>query len=222
MGKTAIILGASGLTGTLLLKKLLANDNYTSIKLFSRKSIGITNSKISENIVDLLELEKFKDEFTANEVFCCIGTTAKKTPDKVAYKNIDYGIPVKAAKLAKENKIKTFIVVSALGANAKSNVFYNKTKGEMEQAVLEKNIPNTFILRPSIISGKRNETRLFEKIGVLLFKFLQPLMIGKLKKYRAIKAESIANAMITLANSKKIKSQIISSNQIEEISTNQN
>ncbi|MBN4083047.1 NAD(P)H-binding protein [bacterium AH-315-A23] len=220
MGKTAIILGASGLTGGLVLKKLLDDDRYETIKLFSRKSIGITNSKISENIGNLLELEKFKDDFTADEVFCCIGTTAKKTTDKAAYKNIDYGIPAKAAKLAKENKIKTFIVVSALGANVKSNVFYNRTKGEMEKAILKQHIPNTFILQPSIIEGQRDEVRSFEKIGIKLFKLMKPILLGKLKKYRAIKAEYIAQAMIYLANTKTKQQQIISSNNIKEIAIN--
>ena len=220
MGKTAIILGASGLTGGLVLKKLLADDRYKTIKLFSRNAIGVTNSKINETIGNILELENFKIDFKADEVYCCIGTTAKKTPNKELYKSIDFGIPVTAAKIANKNNIKTFIVVSAIGANSKSSVFYNRTKGEMEEAILEQQIQNTYILQPSIISGKRNEERSFEKLGIQLFNLFEPLLIGKLKKYRATKAEHIAESMIYLANTKTKHPQIISSNNIKEIAIN--
>lgn len=216
MGKTAIILGASGLTGQHLLKALIADKNYDSIKLFSRKKTENNSSKVIEIVGDLLTLENFKEDFTADEVFVCIGTTAKKTPDKKLYKNIDFGIPAAAAKLAKENHIPTFIVVSAMGANAKSSIFYNKTKGEMEQAVLSEKIPYTYILRPSIIGGNRNENRPMEKLGVAIFKLLQPLMLGKLKKYRIIEAENIAKAMLHLANEKH-EIHIIESDKIQEL-----
>ncbi|MHB1107655.1 MAG: NAD(P)H-binding protein [Lutibacter sp.] len=216
MGKTAIILGASGLTGQQLLAKLIVDDRYKTIKLFSRKKTENTSSKVIEIVGDLLALENFKEDFTADELFVCIGTTAKKTPDKTQYKNIDFGIPAAAAKLAKENHIPTFIVVSAMGANAESSVFYNKTKGEMEQAVLSEKIKHTYFLRPSIISGNRNENRPMEKIGITIFKLLQPLMVGKLKKYRLIEAENIAKAMIYLAN-KKPEIHIVESDKIQEL-----
>lgn len=216
MGKTAIILGASGLTGQYLLEQLISDERYSTIKLFSRKKTENSSTKVIEIVGDLLSLEKFKEDFTADDLFVCIGTTAKKTPDKAQYKKIDFGIPAAAAKLAKENQISTFIVVSSMGANTKSNIFYNKTKGEMEEAVLSEKIQNTYILRPSIIGGNRNENRPMEKIGVLIFKFLQPLMVGKLKKYRIINAENIAKAMIYLAN-KKPETQIIESDKIQEL-----
>jgi uncharacterized protein YbjT (DUF2867 family) len=216
MGKTAIILGATGLTGQQLLAKLIADERYATIKLFSRKKTENTSSKVIEIVGDLLALENFKKDFTADEVFVCIGTTAKKTPDKTQYKKIDFGIPATAAKLARENQIPTFLVVSAMGANAKSGVFYNKTKGEMEQAVLSEKIKHTYILRPSIIGGNRHENRPMEKIGIAIFKLLQPLMVGKLKKYRLIEAENIAKAMIYQANEKP-ELQIIESDKIQEM-----
>lgn len=216
MGKTAIILGASGLTGQHLLKQLIIDERYSTIMLFSRKKTEITSSKVIEKTGDILALENFKEDFTADEIFVCIGTTAKKTPDKAQYKKIDFGIPAAAAKLAKENQIPTFLVVSAMGANTKSSVFYNKTKGEMEQTVLSERITNTYILRPSIIGGNRNENRSMEKIGIAIFKLLQPFMLGKLKKYQIIEAENIAKAMIYLANEKP-RLQIIESDKIQEM-----
>ena len=221
MKKTAIILGATGLTGSILLEKLLKDQRYKTIKLFSRKHIENLPSKVEQFIGNLFELENFKKYFIADEVYCCIGTTANKTPNKETYKKIDFGIPVTAAKLAKENGIHTFLVVSALGANAKSSIFYNRTKGEMEQAVLSEKIEKTHILQPSIIGGNRNETRIGEKIGLIIIKLLQPLFFGKLKKYKITEAEDIAQAMINLANSTSTK-KIITSDKIKEISKKNN
>jgi len=216
MNKTAIILGASGLTGSIILEKLINDDRYTTIKLFSRKEIDNMPSKVNQYVGNLFELEKFKADFTGDEVYCCIGTTTKKTPDKAVYTAIDYGIPVSAAKLSKENGIHTFLVVSALGADAKSSIFYNKTKGNMERDVLVEKIQNTFILQPSIIQGQRNEQRIGEKIGLAVLKLVQPLFVGKLKKYRITEAEDIAQTMINLANSRST-GQIINSEKIKEM-----
>jgi len=214
--KTAIILGATGLTGGYLLDQLIADKNYSKVKLFSRSSADVKSEKIQEFLVDLLELEKYKVDFTGDEVFCCVGTTAAKTKDKEKYKKIDYGIPVTAAKLAKENNIETFIVMSSMGADAKSSVFYNKTKGEMERDVLTQNIKNTFILRPSIIGGKRNEFRLGETVGKSFMNLLKPLFIGSLKKYRIIHPEIIATVMKILANN-QVKKNIFLSDEIEKL-----
>lgn len=221
MKKTAIILGATGLTGTILLQKLIEDERYTSIKLFSRSKIEGVPNKVTQFIGDLLKLAQFKADFTADEVYCCIGTTAKKTPHKKLYKQIDYGIPVTAAKLSKENNIPTFLVVSAMGANKNSRVFYNKTKGEMEQDVLQQHIKNTYIVRPSLIGGERKERRVLEKIGITIFKVIEPLFIGKLKEYKMINAESIALAMIHLANNARHAEVIITSSELKQISKQQ-
>jgi uncharacterized protein YbjT (DUF2867 family) len=219
MGKTAIILGATGLTGGHLLQKLIDDDRYKTVKLFSRKKIEGLPTKVKLFVGNMLELENFKKDFTGDEVFCCIGTTAKNTPNKETYKKIDFGIPLAAAKLSKENNISTFLVVSAIGANPKSSVFYSKTKGEMEQEVLQQNILNTYILQPSIIGGNRNESRIGETIGLAVFKIVQPFFFGKLKKYKITEAEHIAQAMLYLANSSS-KSQIITSEKIKELAIN--
>lgn len=211
--KTAIILGATGLTGSLVLEQLIANTNYSKIKLFSRSASGITNPKVEEHIVDLLNLESVASSFTADEVYCCIGTTKKKTPDQALYRSIDYGIPAMAAKLCHANGIKTLSVVSAIGANPNSSIFYNRTKGEMEQAILSAGIERTYILRPSIIGGNRQEKRTGEKVGLSVFRFLKPIFIGKLKKYAVVDPSKIAAKMIMLSNSTS-PSCIIESNDI--------
>ncbi|MBQ4805211.1 NAD(P)H-binding protein [Aquimarina sp. MMG015] len=218
MGKTAIILGATGLTGRILLASLLDDSRYTKIKLFSRKAIGISHSKIEEHLINVLQLKSIADNFKADEVFCCIGTTNSKTPDKGLYRSIDFGIPVTAAQLCVQNKIETFIVISALGADSDSKIFYNRTKGEMEEAILAFEIPKTHILQPSLISGKRNEKRAGEYFFKQFMKILNPLLFGPLKKYRSIHPTTIASAMIWLANNSSEKKRIVS-NEIQTIHT---
>ncbi|WP_178988514.1 NAD(P)H-binding protein [Winogradskyella schleiferi] len=220
MKKTAIILGASGLTGGLLLDLLINDDRYESIKLFSRSKLEGLPSKVTQFIGDLLELKQFKNDFTGDQVFCCIGTTKSKTPDKDLYKKIDHGIPVSAAKLAKANGIETFLVISALGADAKSSVFYNKTKGEMERDVLKQDIKKTFILQPSLIGGDRKESRTLEAIGKDVFIVIQPFFFGKLKKYKSTDPKNMAKAMINLANSTSYSEVVITSDDIKRITIN--
>ena len=214
MSKSAIILGATGLTGGLLLQKLLKDERYTEIILFSRNKCGFKHGKLTEYIVDLFQLEHYKDKFRADAVFCCIGTTKAKTSDKDTYKKIDYGIPVTAASLCKQNGIETFVVISALGAKKKSKIFYNRVKGKMETAVLDLNIKNTYILQPSLITGERDEKRIGESVMKIVFKLLTPIMqLGDLKSYRPIHPETIANCMVWVANhdykSGRIESQTI-------------
>ena len=200
MAKTAIILGATGLTGKTLLQLLLDSTDYGTIKIFGRSKCGISHPKIKEYMVDLFQLEDYKNEFIADVVFCCIGTTKAKTPDQETYLKIDFGIPVSAAKLCEQNAIKSFLVVSALGADKNSTIFYNRTKGRMEEAVLNEGIEYTYILQPSLISGSREEYRFGELMAKYVMKVVNPILIGKLKKYRSIHPNTIATCMIYLAN----------------------
>lgn len=201
-----------------MLEYLLKDPNYNKVILFSRSSVGVEHEKIEEHLVDLLELENYKKDFVADEVFCCIGTTKSKTPDKETYKKIDFGIPVTAAKLSRENSIATFLVISAMGADANSSVFYNKVKGEMQHKVLEQGIPKTYIFQPSLIAGDREEERFFENLAIKSFKVLNNLMIGPLRKYRSIHPKTIAKAMHILANSGYSKI-LIESDEIQQIAS---
>jgi len=215
MKKTAIILGATGLTGSILLQRLLNDDSISTIKLFSRSSSNIKNPKVEEYLIDMFQLEKETERFTGDVVFCCIGTTKSKTPDKETYKKIDYGIPVTAATLAKQNSISKIVVISALGSNLDSSVFYNKVKGEMERDVLRQNISETYILQPSLIGGNRSENRTGESIAQFfakVFGFLIP------KKYKMIEPETIAKAMQNLLY-KPYSETRIPSDEIKKIAT---
>ena len=218
--KTAIILGGTGLTGSLLLKRLLADNSYSGIKLFSRMASGNNSPKVEEFVGDMLQMGQFREDFTGDEVFCCIGTTSAKTKERTIYRAIDYGIPVAAARLAKANNIPTFVVMSSMGASVKSRIFYSRTKGEMEEAVLDQAIPHTYILRPSLILGDRNEKRFGESAGAVFLRLARIFLYGSMKKYRAIHADSIAAAMIRI--SKTLPDlQIVNSDVIQEFADRQ-
>ncbi|PIB39280.1 NAD(P)H-binding protein [Maribacter sp. 4G9] len=208
--KSAIILGATGLTGSALLQVLLEDDRYGTLKLFSRRPLNISADKIEEHLGDVLDLERFKPVFKADEVFCCIGTTKSKTPDRELYRKIDFGIPVEAARMCKANGIDTFIVISAMGADPNSTFFYNKIKGEMEEAVLDIDVPKTHILQPSLISGQRKEKRVGEWLAKKLFKVFEVLFIGALRKYRSVHPSEIAKCMLLLANREQESGRITS------------
>ena len=197
--KTAILLGGTGLTGGILLELLLRDPRYGKIVLFSRSGVGFSHPKLEEHLGDMLHLEEFRKVFRGDVVFCCIGTTRTRTPRKKVYREIDLGIPVTAAGLARENGIPSFIVVSAMGANPRSRLFYNRTKGKMEEGVLAKGVPGTYILRPSLIAGKRKERRPGEWIAKQLMKVFNLVLVGPLDRFRSIDPESIARAMLWLA-----------------------
>lgn len=199
MPRKAIILGATGLTGGILLKKLVNDPAYEKIILFSRSKTEVKSPKMEEHLINLFELGKHRDKFKADVVFCCVGTTKKKTPNKEKYRKVDYGIPVTAAKLCKENNIDTFLVVSALGADQNSRFFYNQLKGEMENGVLQQQIKSTYIFQPSLITGNREERRSMEFIGKQIMKIANFFLFGPLKKYKSISADTIAKAMDKVA-----------------------
>lgn len=211
--KTAIILGATGLTGSVLLQKLLKDRSVEKVKVFSRSTTGISHAKLEEHILSLFKLKHHAEAFQGDVVFCCIGTTKANTPDKKKYRQIDHGIPVSAAQLSKQNKIGTFIVMSSMGADVESSVFYNKVKGEMERDVLAQELQNTYILQPSLIGGNRKEKRLGERVMKGVMKIINPLLP---KKYRSIHPDTIATAMQVLMK-KGYEETVITSDKIKDL-----
>ncbi|MDP2362193.1 MAG: NAD(P)H-binding protein, partial [Ignavibacteria bacterium] len=122
-GKTALLFGASGLVGSFVLEELIRNNNYTVIKLFSRKHVDIENIKVIQYVVNFNRPEEFSGLITGDDLFCCIGTTIGKAGSQIAFRNVDYVIPVKLAYIAKKNFVDRFLVVSSIGANKNSNKY---------------------------------------------------------------------------------------------------
>jgi len=214
--KTDILFGASGIVGSHVLSQLISNNNYSKIKLFVRSSIDISDPKIEIIQTDFNNLENHREDIKGDDCFFCIGTTKKNSPDKNEYQRIELNIPKQVAQIAKSNNIKSYFFVSSGYANSKSSGDYLKYKGLVEEEILSLGFSKTGILRPSFILGNRKEFRLGEKIGIIIFKLLNPLFVGPLRKMRSIHSETIAIAMIKLAN-ENIDQKIFESDQISDL-----
>lgn len=205
--KKAILFGASGFIGTELLHELLNSNDYEQVTIVVRKPLNMQHPKLKMLLGDFNSLPQLKSDIVADDIFIALGTTKKNTPNEKEYYQIDHDYPVLAAKIAKMNGAKAVFVVSAIGANVKSTIFYTKTKGELERDVIALDFDHTHIFQPSILLGNRNENRPIEKIGIKLFTVLNPLFFGGLQKYKGIEGKSVAKAMYNAAknNSEKVK-----------------
>ena len=214
--KTALVFGSTGLVGGNVLNQLIQNNNYSKIKIFVRSSIKVNNSKVQVIQTDFNNLEKYKDLILGDECFFCIGTTHKETPDANEYRKVEYDIPVNIAKIAKSNSVKSFIYVSSMGANPKASGKYLKNKGQVEEELKKMNFLKLALIRPSILLGNRKKFRLGERIAIPIMKFLSLFFIGILKKYRPIKVENVAKAMIIIAENNYDK-QLFESDKLENL-----
>lgn len=193
--KKAILFGSSGFIGSCLLTNLLADAEYEQVTIIVRKNPGINHPKLKTVIGDYAALPSLKESIIADDVFITLGTTKKNTPNQDEYYQVDHDYPVLAAKIALENGAQSVFIVTAVGANANSGVFYIKTKGEVERDIIALGFPHTHIFRPSMIMGNRKESRTLEKALVKLFGIINPLFIGSMNKYRGITGEDVARAM---------------------------
>ncbi|WP_031526518.1 oxidoreductase [Dyadobacter crusticola] len=206
--KKAILFGASGFIGSYLLEGLLDDPDYAQVTVVVRKDLNKKHPKLKVLIGDYNTLPELRYELIADEVFIALGTTRKNTPDEKIYYQVDHDYPVLATRIAKENGAKSVFVVTAIGANAGSSVFYVRTKGETERDIIALNMEHTHIFRPSMIMGDRQESRPLEKSFIGLFSLINPLLIGPTKKYRGIQAKDVAKSMLAAAKKPAGKVQI--------------
>jgi uncharacterized protein YbjT (DUF2867 family) len=195
MTKKAIIVGASGLIGSKLLDILLTQPDYGEVLSISRKKIKSANTKLKQLIVEFEHLDQFEESITGNVIFCCLGTTKSQTPDEGEYRKIDHDYPVALADIALKNGIDEYHLVSAIGANSESSNFYTKLKGNTEEDIKKLGLPSLHIYEPSVLIGYRKKTRPLESVAIVVMKIIGPFLLGRLKKYRAIKADDVAKAM---------------------------
>lgn len=195
MAYKAIIAGASGLIGSNLLTILLNSAEYDEILVVVRKELTLSHKKLVQLIVDFDHLDQYAHAITGHAFFSCLGTTKSKTPDSVEYRKIDHDYPVQLAQLAKENGVKHCHLVSAVGADKKSGTFYLKLKGEVEDDLQKVGFETLHIYQPSMLHGGRQEKRFLENALIGLFKVIDPLLVGSLKKYRSISGQSVAHGM---------------------------
>ena len=170
--KTAILFGASGLIGSHLLDLLLNNNEYSKVKIFTRNSIKKNHPKLDIYNINFKQLNNYKDNITGDDLFFCIGTTKKQTPNKSDYINIELKLPITIAQIAKVNKIKSFIYISSGGANAKSKNLYLQNKGKAENEIIKLSFDFTAVIQPSLLLGNRSEFRIGERMAQFMFKKL--------------------------------------------------
>lgn len=211
--KTALILGASGFTGQHLLELLLNDPLYAQITIYVRKPVHISHPKLVQRIVDF---EKLDTAVEATDIFCCLGTTIKKAGSQDAFKQVDLVYPQKVASLQLAAGSQRFLVISAVGADEKSSIFYSRTKGQVEEALTTLGYPCLCIFRPSFIMGDRAEKRVGEKIGIFIAKLISPILIGPLKKYKPVSALALAKSMQYEAHHFLNGTHIISSDEIKK------
>lgn len=194
--RTAIIFGATGLIGSHLLTGLLASDSFSLVKAVVRRTQPPQHPKLRQIIGDYESLSSLQGDLDADIVYCCLGTTRKKTPDKKTYYQVDHDYPVLAGRLLKEKGASQFHLISAIGADEHSGNFYLRMKGETERDLRALKYGSLYIYRPSLLTGNRNESRLTETVAARIMSIINPLLIGSLKKYRSIPAAAVADTMI--------------------------
>jgi uncharacterized protein YbjT (DUF2867 family) len=197
--KTAIVIGATGLIGKILVNKFLDDERYKTVQVFARKSSGINHPKLIEHVVDFDKIEKWKSDISGDELFSAMGTTIRKAKSTTVQYKVDVTYQYEFAKAASENGVKNYFLVSSAGANAKSKLFYMRIKGELEEKVKLLNLNKIRIFRPSLLLGERPEKRFGEKAAERILKIVVPIF-PFLKNQRPIEGDKVARAMIVSAN----------------------
>lgn len=213
MQRKALVLGASGLTGSYLLEMLLESDLYSQVTIYVRKPLGRVHPKLVEQLVNFATIESWTE---ADDVYCCLGATIKTVKTREAFTLIDLHAPLHIAKLQLYGGSKRFLVITAAGANPKSSVFYNRTKGKLEEALKQLNYSSIYIFQPSFILGPRKESRWLEELGIFFALKAMPIMKGRFKKYIPVHAKAIARCMLYFAGHSKTGIHTIQSHIIKQ------
>jgi uncharacterized protein YbjT (DUF2867 family) len=204
----AVIIGATGLVGNLILKEVLNDNDFSEVTIFVRKSTGIVNPKLKEIVNPMKDIPALGSEVRGDVLFNAMGTTIKQAGSQTEQQRIDRDIPIQFAKIASENGIQLMVNVSSVGASIKGN-FYLKTKAEMEQGTEKYFSGKIFHFRPSFLAGERKEYRLAEKILVRVMKIVDPVLRGSSMKYRSMPVDKLAQAMVNVSKDPAGKPNIL-------------
>ncbi len=205
------IAGATGLTGQIALDLLLADADVSQVVAIGRRPTGRSHPKLKE----LLLVEGCLVEPPRVDAFlCCLGTTIRQAGSQAAFEKVDLDLPLTLARQLHAQGCGTAAVVSAMGADEKSAIFYNRTKGRMEAGLREIGFRSLTILRPSLIDGKRAEARSGEVVGLAVMKLVSKFFVGSLRHYRAIRAETISWALVEAAKAARVGTAVVRSGDI--------
>jgi uncharacterized protein YbjT (DUF2867 family) len=215
--KTALLFGATGLIGSRCLKSLIQHTSYSKIMVFSRKKIDISSPKLVQHIVNFEDIPNWSHLIKGDDLFYCMGTTMLKAGNKTEFHKIDYHYAIDIAKAAVQNNVNQYLLVSSVGANAKSAFFYSQVKGELEDAVRELTFWAVHIFQPSVLLGERNENRFGEQVAGMIGKGLDAILGGVLTKYKPIEAVFVAQAMVNVAQGFQAGAFTYSSGQLQKL-----
>ncbi|SHG10948.1 NAD(P)H-binding [Flavobacterium segetis] len=215
--KTALVIGSTGLIGSHLLNILLESNEYSKVIAFTKRDLGIKNSKLVQHIIDFDQPETYSQLIVGDDFFCTIGTTIKKAGSQKEFRKVDFEYPKQFASFALQNKVTQFLIISSLGANASSSNFYLKTKGEIQEYLKTTDFESVAVLQPSLLLGDRTEFRLAEKVGGFFMKLLSFVFFGNLKKHKPIEGKTVAKALFTIAQRSNVGFKIYKSDLIQEI-----
>ena len=196
--KTAVVVGATGATGSHLVSQLLAHPSYSKVVVLARRELQIRHDKLTTHIIDFDQPDTWQQLVVGDELYSALGTTLKLAGSKQAQYKVDVTYQLNVAKAAKANGVSKLLLVSSPNANAKSASFYLKMKGELDDAVKSLGFDQCVLIKPSIILGHRPEGRPGEKIGGMVLSSLTSVILP-LRKYRPISAEQLATAMLNIA-----------------------
>ena len=199
MPRSALLLGATGLVGQHLLQHVLDSDDYDAVITLGRRAADQTHEKLTHHVIDFDQPPKDAAMYAAHDVFCCLGTTIKQAGSQEAFRKVDFTYPVRIGQRARAAGGKHYLIVTALGADPDSSIFYNRVKGEVERAVQQLGYDRVSLFRPSLLTGDRDESRLGERVAETVLKLARPLMVGPLKPYRPTPARAVAAAMQYIA-----------------------
>lgn len=208
MNRTAVIAGATGLVGRHCLEELLADPAYARVVALTRRSFDLQDAKLTEDLTDFDNLPAYLG-IPCDTAFCSLGTTIRKAGSREAFHRVDFEFVQNFARWARRSGAKTFVLVSAAGADAHSGNFYLKTKGEAEAAVAAAGFDSVYFLRPGLLLGERKEFRLGETIATPLLRAVGVFLRGGLSKYRAIAARDVARAMVRCAEESRPGAQVM-------------
>ncbi|MCE7933468.1 MAG: oxidoreductase [Chlorobi bacterium CHB2] len=200
--RTALLAGASGLVGGHCLQQLLADDRYERVIVLVRRQLSASafHPKLVQRVINFDLIPRLPDFPAADDVFCTLGTTIHKARTRDQFYKVDFTYVHELAKRSAECGAAQFLLVSSVGASARSRVFYSKVKGEIEQALRSLRFEGLQVFRPSFLVGERTEERFAERMGTMLFRVLSPLMAGRFRRYRPVAAQTVARAMIQIAH----------------------
>jgi uncharacterized protein YbjT (DUF2867 family) len=215
MERTAILIGASGLIGLELLRLLLEDTFYAKVTILVRRDLHLTHPKFEQQIINFDDLSSGNINFTADDAFCTLGTTMKKAGSREAFRKVDELYVEEFARLALFKGAQRFFLVSSMGANPGSIIFYSKVKGQVEQKVSGLPFRSVHIFRPSMLMGKRSETRPGEEIAIKVYSWINPLLPDK---YKGIDGKRVAEAMLAVAKGNSIGINIHQSDKIQQLS----